>query len=372
MYISVTCVNCPTFVLLCRRRKEWESSTTTIQADAVFEDKYFENKDAGRISESKNVLFANKNKDDPGRIPESKNVLFAKNKDDAGRIPESKNVLFANKDFGRISQNVLRENDETVVVQCDSTSVKPTVVVQNVLDDSDDNLIVDVGHEDMGHISENVPDGRRIVDVQFFWNEIHRTFDNHARGIECHFRDWKMIGSRQHGCLTQLFFKCQMCNYEDTVWSEPMNSDIMNINEATTTATVTVGIDYAQLEELCAALNMPCMAETTYRRYREKLVDQFMKSAMYTIQAAGEEERRLAFENNEVVDGIPYITVIADGSWMKRSYGTNYNSLSGVGAVVGFRTGKVLFIGIRNKYCTIKDLHYTDITLKFTRTQNAL
>ncbi|XP_076549399.1 uncharacterized protein LOC117605294 [Osmia lignaria lignaria] len=165
-----------------------------------------------------------------------------------------------------------------------------------------------------------------------------------------------MIGSRQHGCLTQFFFKCQMCNYEDTVWSELMHSDIMNVNEAMTTATVTVGIGYAQLEELCAALKMPYMAETTYRRYREKLVDEFMKSAMHTMQAAGEEERRLASENNEVVDGIPYITVIADGSWMKRSYGTNYNSLSGVGTIIGFRTGKVLFIGIRNKYCTICDI----------------
>ena len=64
------------------RRKEWESSTTTIQAAAVFENK------------------------------------------DAGRISQSKNVLFENKDVGRISQNVLRENDETVVVQCDSTSVE--------------------------------------------------------------------------------------------------------------------------------------------------------------------------------------------------------------------------------------------------------
>ncbi|XP_076545845.1 uncharacterized protein LOC117609781 [Osmia lignaria lignaria] len=316
-----------------------------IDAAVVFEEKY-------------NVplkSFGKTVKDDSQTDMSDKNPSFLPNNvKDVGRIL-SENALCENNDVGRIlSENALRKNDETVVVQCECTSERLTV--QNVLDNSDDNFVVGVGHFDVGRISDNVPEGRRVVDVHFFWNEIHRTFDNHARGIECHFRDWKMIGSRQHGCLTQFFFKCQMCNYEDTVWSEPMHSDITNVNEAMTTATVTVGIGSAQLEELCAALNMPCMAETTYRRYREKLVDEFMKSAMHTMQAAGEEERRLAYENNEVVDGIPYITVIADGSWMKRSYGTNYNSLSGVGAILGFRTGKVLFIGIRNKYCTICDI----------------
>ncbi|KYN22627.1 hypothetical protein ALC57_04966 [Trachymyrmex cornetzi] len=41
---------------------------------------------------------------------------------------------------------------------------------------------------------------------------------------------------------------------------------------------------------------------------------------------------------------------------MKRSYGNAYDSLAGIGAVIGYRTGKVLFVGIRNKYCTICDM----------------
>ena len=37
---------------------------------------------------------------------------------------------------------------------------------------------------------------------------------------------------------------------------------------------------------------------------------------------------------------------------MKRSFGTKYDSLSGLGAVLGKRTGKVLYVGVKNKYCT--------------------
>jgi len=45
---------------------------------------------------------------------------------------------------------------------------------------------------------------------------------------------------------------------------------------------------------------------------------------------AMKEEAKLALEDNCVTnDGIPLITVVADGTWSKRSYKTNYNALSG-------------------------------------------
>ncbi|KYN22252.1 hypothetical protein ALC57_05353 [Trachymyrmex cornetzi] len=70
---------------------------------------------------------------------------------------------------------------------------------------------------------------------------------------------------------------------------------------------------------------------------------------------AGELEKQLAVERNEIINNHPYITVVADGSWAKRSYGRDsaYDSLSGVVAIVGYRTRKVLFVGIRNKFCRV-------------------
>lgn len=68
--------------------------------------------------------------------------------------------------------------------------------------------------------------------------------------------------------------------------------------------------------------------------------------------AAGKEEAELAKNNGELVkDGIPEIAVIADGA--KRSYKTKYEAKSGEACNIGYKTGKLLFLGIRNKFCSM-------------------
>lgn len=49
------------------------------------------------------------------------------------------------------------------------------------------------------------------------------------------------------------------------------------------------------------------------------------------MQQAGEEEKEIAIKKGQFTpDGTPYITVIGDGGWSKRSYGHGYNASSGV------------------------------------------
>jgi hypothetical protein len=45
-------------------------------------------------------------------------------------------------------------------------------------------------------------------------------------------------------------------------------------------------------------------------------------------------------------DGIPYITVVVNVTWSKRSYKSNYNSLSGMGCIIGDRI--TLFIKLKS------------------------
>ena len=59
-----------------------------------------------------------------------------------------------------------------------------------------------------------------------------------------------------------------------------------------------------------------------------------------------------AEESGSYHDGVPAITVIVDGGWSKRSHKHSYNAKSGVGIIIGQKTGKLLHIGVRNKYCT--------------------
>ena len=47
------------------------------------------------------------------------------------------------------------------------------------------------------------------------------------------------------------------------------------------------------------------------------------------------------------------ITVIVDEGWCKQSHKHSYNALSGVGVIFGKETKKLLFIGFRNKFCSV-------------------
>ena len=71
------------------------------------------------------------------------------------------------------------------------------------------------------------------------------------------------------------------------------------------------------------------------------------------LLTAGQVERRLAIEKGNYHNGVPAITVVVDAGWSKRSHKHSYNANSGVGVIFGAATKALLFIGVRNKYCSI-------------------
>lgn len=72
------------------------------------------------------------------------------------------------------------------------------------------------------------------------------------------------------------------------------------------------------------------------------------------MDEAGKEESALPRKLGDVdKDGYPLIYVIADWAWSKTSYKTDYSALSGVACIVGIITGKLLYIGVRIKFCII-------------------
>lgn len=77
-------------------------------------------------------------------------------------------------------------------------------------------------------------------------------------------------------------------------------------------------------------------------------------SLLHSMEAAGAREKKYAILNKQFsADGTPWIKVYVDGSWSKRSYGTNFASLSGMIGIIGGYTGEVLFIAVRNRFCSI-------------------
>ena len=68
---------------------------------------------------------------------------------------------------------------------------------------------------------------------------------------------------------------------------------------------------------------------------------------------AGVAEKELAFQRGDLHHGVPAITVVADGGWSKRSHRHSYNARSGVAVIFGKETKKLLFLVVRNKYCSV-------------------
>ncbi|XP_022177421.1 uncharacterized protein LOC111038573 [Myzus persicae] len=158
------------------------------------------------------------------------------------------------------------------------------------------------------------------------------------------------------GFLSKFKFKCRMCGIKTLILSEKTGepTEHLPINEAAVNGTLSIGIGHSQLSEFTAAMEIPCMSNTTYSRVHETISFSVHNTAWDEMKKAGVEERELALEAGEVDEnGIPMCTVVADGQWCKRSYKTKYDALSGVASIIGYRTKKVLFVGIRNRYCVI-------------------
>lgn len=72
------------------------------------------------------------------------------------------------------------------------------------------------------------------------------------------------------------------------------------------------------------------------------------------MDEAAKEEYEIARDRGNIVNGdIATCTVIVDGGWSQRSYGHKYSAKSGVACIIGKATKKLLFMGVRNKYCSI-------------------
>lgn len=148
---------------------------------------------------------------------------------------------------------------------------------------------------------------------------------------------------------------CTNCLCSKRIWSGPnFDESHTGINVAAVVGTIKTGVGFYQLEELCAAMNIPCMAGTTYRRYHESVHASFVDAVEESMAKAKELEVRLAHERNDFKSGFACTKVIADGTWLKRSYtGGKFDSNSGAGVIIGYYSKQVLFIGIRNKYCFV-------------------
>lgn len=200
--------------------------------------------------------------------------------------------------------------------------------------------------------------GRRIVDIAHFFSALKSLKHD---GFGCSFFDMDIVSERRKGFVSLFTIKCTVCHKSETISTENSENSRMNINLSAVSAIVSIGAGYSQLAEFSAALDIPSPSSATYAVYQDEICEIYNKAAVDAMKKAAEEEAKLAVEVGDVDDeGCPNIAVVADGAWSKRSYRTNYNALSGVACIVGLRTTKVLYMAVKNKFCSVcarKDLY---------------
>ena len=111
------------------------------------------------------------------------------------------------------------------------------------------------------------------------------------------------------------------------------------------------GTGHRQLEETMSVMGVPVMTKATFISTERDIGECWKQILLSSMPEAGQEEKKIAEENGRFHEGVPAVAVIVDEGWSKHSHKHSYNAKSGVAIIIGKETGKLLFIGIRNKYC---------------------
>ena len=111
------------------------------------------------------------------------------------KITDSESINSHTSVTSLINNNKVIDSQDRIEKACLDIS-KSEVTHENVqfCEDDDDSLIIEKG-SCKNDIQVHEPETDSITNIGHFLREMHRTFDDHARGIECLFKDWVLINS---------------------------------------------------------------------------------------------------------------------------------------------------------------------------------
>lgn len=167
-----------------------------------------------------------------------------------------------------------------------------------------------------------------------------------------------MLQENYQALFSTLWFKCNVCSTLFKVASEKPAPKPM-LRRAMVWGTLCSGGTFSYTKELLAFCDIPFMAQTTFVA-DEMEMDSILEAAKDAslLKAVSKEKEAclaelqaqgIAFDENDPVRA----KVSLDGSWAARSYGSRYTSASGCGVIVAENTRKIIYIGCRNKRCSI-------------------
>lgn len=169
--------------------------------------------------------------------------------------------------------------------------------------------------------------------------------------------DILLEGEKRDGLAAIILSRCSKCNYTILLETSrkvkgPRGYSRWESNLAAVWGQMSTGGGHSKLQETMGVLGIPVMSARHFINTERDIGEWWRQQLQEMMVEAGKEEKRLAEERGNFHEGVPAITVVVDGGWSKRSHRHSYNAKSGVGIIIGHATGKLLYIGVRNKYCT--------------------
>ena len=195
--------------------------------------------------------------------------------------------------------------------------------------------------------------GSRIINLEWLQEYIN-TLTVHASQCD---GDIILAGEKRDGLASIISTKCSHCGHSILLETShkvkgPRGYRRWECNLAAVWGQMSTGGGHSKLQETMGLLGVPVMSPRQFINTERDIGEWWRMQLEEVMAEAGKEEKRLAEEREDYHEGVPAITVIVDGGWSKRSHRHSYNAKSGVGIIIGQATGKLLYIGVRNKYCT--------------------
>ena len=131
-------------------------------------------------------------------------------------------------------------------------------------------------------------------------------------------------------------------------------SNHYDVNIGATLGQIATGGGSEHMKEQLACFQVPSLSTPSFITLEYNMGTLFEEMVTKQLLTAGQKEKELAIQQGSYNDNrVPAITVVVDGGWSKRAHGHSYNANSGVGVIFGAATKELLFIGVRNKYCSV-------------------
>jgi len=124
-----------------------------------------------------------------------------------------------------------------------------------------------------------------------------------------------------------------------------------NVNVKAVWGIMGTGGGYASLNELLSVLGIKNMNPKTFMNLERLVGNAWMDALSDVLEENGRESLKLAIHEDRFINDFFWTKVICDGGWNKRSKGHDYTAKGCVGVIIDAFTKKLLYVGIRNKYC---------------------